>query len=71
MNRITPNYAPDGFSGVTQQFPARHGNATGEKTSPAGAVTSRGAPMREAHTPNHQDGYDEGLVHSHGWACSR
>jgi hypothetical protein len=62
------NFAPDGF---TAQRPAR----TAAELKNAVATASRvHAPEMDREGQQHchnQDGFDEGLVHSHGWACSR
>ena len=70
MTRIAPYYAPDGFAASRQ---TRAG--AGLKYAVVASATGKLAPERatretergEVHYHN-QDGHDEGLVHSHGWA---
>ncbi len=74
--RIAPYYAPDGFASSRQPR-----TGAGLKYAVAASVNGQAAPQQEAgesarmaqdHVLFHnQDGHDEGLVHSHGWACNR
>lgn len=77
--RTTPNFAPDGFDSRHQRA------GVGLKYAVAASVTGRfqtEAPANDSaandsgvqasdqfHHHNNHDGYDEGLVHSHRWAC--
>ena len=73
MTRITPYYAPDGFA-ASRQSRAGAGlkyavaaTVAGGLASPPAAEEREDIAPDEVHHHN-QDGYDEGLVHSHGWA---
>ena len=71
--RRTPNFAPDGSAGHGRDFFA----AVAAAASGTGATVTESAmdgrrhhaSDREQYHHNH-DGYDDGLVHSHGWAVS-
>ncbi|WP_298281981.1 hypothetical protein [Acidocella sp.] len=58
-HQLTPTFSPDGFGG--------HAAAQSQREAGKGAVATapRPEPVRD-----HDDRYDEGLVHSHGWAMS-
>jgi len=75
MTRPAPYYAPDGFAASRQP---RAG--AGLKYAVAASVSGKFVPQTEvshAARPtqdeayfHNQEGHDEGLVHSHGWACN-
>jgi hypothetical protein len=70
--QITKFFAPDGFSGRQQRdgaglkYAVAASVSTGYKAEQAG---SEAEASRQDHHYHNEDGYDEGLVHSHGWAC--
>jgi S-adenosylmethionine hydrolase len=71
--RRTPNFAPDGSTGHGRDFfaavaAAASGNGA-SVTESAMDGRRRRASDREQYHHNHE-GYDDGLVHSHGWAAS-
>jgi hypothetical protein len=61
-HQLTPTFSPDGFGG--------HATAQSQREAGKGAVVS--APRLSAPQPaqDNDDRYDDGLVHSHGWAMS-
>lgn len=75
--RSTPIFAPDGFASTRQRLDL----GAGYRSAFATAVTGEHSPAsRQAKTEgdnantyyNHNhEGYDDGLVHSHGWAVSK
>lgn len=71
LTRSTQNFAPDGFAASLQQRLGAGLNyavaAVATRFSP-GAADQQGEPCRDTPHYHNQDGYDEGLVHSHGWA---
>jgi hypothetical protein len=69
-----PSFIPDGFA------VAREGRDVARLESRVSSGRDRFAPARSPSPAgsrgdlaeyHNQDGYDEGLVHSHGWACNR
>jgi hypothetical protein len=77
ITRSTPIFAPDGFASARQQRDAgtsyRSAVAAafaGERSSELHQGKAECDHGRTYYDHNH-DGYDDGLVHSHGWAVSK
>jgi hypothetical protein len=71
--RHTPNFAPDGSTGKGRDFfaaVAAAASGTGATVSESGMDGRRRRASDHEHHHHNQDGYDDGLVHSHGWAAS-
>jgi hypothetical protein len=71
--RRTPNFAPDGSTGQGRDFfaavaAAASGNGP-NGTDPGMDGGHRRSTDIEQYHHNHE-GYDDGLVHSHGWAAT-
>lgn len=63
-----PNFAPDGYAarpGVDYAAPMAAMAARQAETAAPGQARPQQREMPHFHN---QDGYDEGLVHDHGWA---
>ncbi len=75
LTRSTPNFAPDGFAASLKQRLGAGLNyavaATIAGRIAPGATSQQSEARREASHSHNQDGYDEGLVHSHFWACNQ
>jgi hypothetical protein len=81
--RTTPNFAPDGFGSrqpsagglkyaVAASIAGRFQTAAPANDSAANdsSVNDSGVQASDQfHHHHNHDGYDEGLVHSHRWAC--
>ncbi len=74
--RLNANFTPDGFSSAPAaprgKDRAFFANVTAAASTHAQApATHQSRRSTDVATIHHnQDGYDEGLVHSHGWAAS-
>jgi hypothetical protein len=72
-NRLTTNFAPDGSTGHGKDFfaavaAAASGNGANVMESAMDGRRRRAADHEQYH--HNHEGYDDGLVHSHGWAAS-
>jgi hypothetical protein len=70
--RRTPNFAPDGSTGNGRDFfAAVAAAASGNGTSVTESAMDGGRRATDIEQYHHNhEGYDDGLVHSHGWAAS-
>ncbi len=62
-----PTFSPDGFAG---SLPARQRDVVADALSTIAAIAEASRRAMPAIESGNEDYYDDGLVHSHGWASS-